>query len=452
MENLSSGQYIVIDLESKRTEKEYIEEDFFEENIGGARANTALYRAYEEEDPIVVGTGLLTGTLAPGSALGIITGKSPITGKLCHAPFFLWAGAELKYAGFDYMVIKGKAEIPLYLWVHDGLVDLKDAYKIWEKDVWDTVDHVRFTLGEDLIQMLTIGVAGEKQADFNQIGLNYWNSGDLFALGSVMGEKNLKTIAMRGMGTLDIDSESEFVNRSLEIAKAVRGGALSGKKGNVMFPGQLGLDPVEEWIGPLVHRYSGCFACPYCCNTFLKYHESPDVMKETKIKEPGVMITDVAGLMGFKEAGMDPKNAGMAVEICARAGVNPVVISSWAKESGANTPEDLSKEIASWTEAKRGVENIAPWPISDETAKIEAEEGLFSPWTPPLPIYSEFDLGDDPRKKAEWWKKRNAMAYNLGICPILALLSSELEQDALVELVKLGTGIELDKEMLSSIE
>ncbi|MCK4783363.1 MAG: hypothetical protein KAV87_06395 [Desulfobacteraceae bacterium] len=101
MENLSSGQYIVIDLESKRTEKEYIEEDFFEENIGGARANAALYRAYAEEDPIVLGTGLLTGTPAPGSALGIITGKSPITGKVCHAPFFLWAGAELKYAGFD---------------------------------------------------------------------------------------------------------------------------------------------------------------------------------------------------------------------------------------------------------------------------------------------------------------------------------------------------------------
>ncbi|MCK4783362.1 MAG: hypothetical protein KAV87_06390 [Desulfobacteraceae bacterium] len=336
--------------------------------------------------------------------------------------------------------------------MHDGLVDLKDAYKIWEKDVWQTVDHLRFTLGEDLIQMLTIGVAGEKQADFNQIALNYWHSGDRFGLGSVLGGKNVKTIALRGMGTLEIDSEREFMDKCLDLNKAVRGGALSGGKGNVMFPGQLGLEPINEWIGPLVHRYSGCFACPYCCNTFLKYHEDPDVMKETKIKEPGVMITDVSGLMGFKEAGMDARNAAVAVEICARAGVNPVVISFWAKESGLSTAEALSGEISSWIDAKRGVENITPWPVSDQAARIEAEEGLFSPWTPPLPVYSDFGLGDDPQEKAVWWKKRNAMAYNLGICPILAMLSSELEPEVLAELVALGTGIELDKEILSSTE
>lgn len=452
MENLSSGQYVVIDLESKQTEKEYIEEDFFEKNIGGAKANMALFKEYEDEDPIVLGTGLLTGTLVPGSALGIITGKSPITGKVCHAPFFLWAGSELKYSGFDYIVIKGKAENPLYLWVHDGMVDLKDAYKIWETDTWNTVDHLRFTLGEDLIQILSIGEAGEKQVNFSQIALNYWNSGDRFALGSVLGGKNLKAIALRGMGTLEIASEREFVNKCLELTKAVSKGAISDKKGNVLFPGHLGLEPVNEWIEPLVHRYSGCFACPYSCNTYLKYHESPEVMKETKIKEPGVMVTDVAGLMGFKEAGMDAKESGMAIEVCARIGANPVMISLWAKESGMTTAEELSKAISSWIAEKKSVEYIAPWPVSDAAAKIEAEEGLYSPWTLPQPIFSDFGLADDAQERADWWKRRNTMAYNLGICPILAVLSPELEAEVLSELIELGTGIEMDEEMFSNIE
>ena len=446
MECLSTGKYAVVDLNEGEIQEDYLEDEFFEQNLGGARANLALYEEYKDEDPIVIGTGLLTGTLVPGSALGVITGKSPITGRVCHAPVLLWAGSEIKYSGFDYVVIKGHSETPVYLWMHDDIADLAEADELWGKDTWETVDHLRSTLGDDVIQVLSIGEAGEKQVNFSQIAVNYWNSGDRFALGSILGKKKLKAIALRGMGVVEIESYNEFVDKCLELTKAVREGGISGKKGNILFPGHLGLEPINEWIEPLVHRYSACFGCPYCCNTFLKYHESPDVMKESRILEPGVMITDVAGLMGFKEAGMDAREAGLAIELCSRLGANPVVISEWAKESGKTTSEALSEAVSSWISDIRNVEDIQAWPVSDEAAKIEAEEGLYSPWTIPLPVFSDFGLGGDAGENADWWKKRNALAYNLGLCPILTALSSELEPDILSELIELGTGLNIDKD------
>ncbi len=451
MESLSSGKYAVVDLNEQEIHDDYLEDDFYEKNLGGARANLALFEKYKDEDPIVIGTGLLTGTLVPGGALAVITAKSPISGKVCHAPSFLWVGSELKYAGFDYVVLKGRSETPAHLWLHDGLADLEEASDLWGADTWKTVDDLRTIHGDDLIQVLSIGEAGEKGVDFAQIALNYWNSGDRFGFGKIFGEKNVKAVAIRGMAMLEIDSSRKFVDKCLQLVRSVKTGAIAGKKGNVQFPGYLGLESISEWIDPLVHRYSSCFACPYCCNTFLKYHESPQVMKESNIVEPGVMITDVGGLLGFKDAGMDARNAGMAVEVCSRLGANPVAVAKWAKEAGRTTVEALSEALSSWIGENRKVKGIEPWPVADGAAKIEAEEGLFSPWTPPSPVFADFGLGNNPEERANWWRKRNSMAYTLGICPILCMMSSELEPEVLAELIQLGTGLEVDKDLLLNL-
>src|SRR3990167_3451381 len=104
---LYSGRILIVDLDSKETEERPLDERFIEENLGGALVAQALYEEFESQEPLVLSTGLFTATLFPAGALGIMTAKSPITGKLAHAPFVLMGGMEIKLTGFDFIVIKG---------------------------------------------------------------------------------------------------------------------------------------------------------------------------------------------------------------------------------------------------------------------------------------------------------------------------------------------------------
>ncbi|MGB9628727.1 MAG: aldehyde ferredoxin oxidoreductase N-terminal domain-containing protein, partial [Thermodesulfobacteriota bacterium] len=195
MEYLASNKIGIIDLATSKITEEGLDEDLVKERIGGAGITHLLYEKYKDEDPIILGTGLFTGTLVPASALSLITAKSPLTGRVCHTPITLYAGMELKYSGFDYLVIKGNASKPVYLWIHDGIADLNDASEVWGKDVWASTDVIRELLGDLLIQVLGIGKAGESGSDFAQVQINYWPSGDRWGFGKLFGQKKLKLVA-----------------------------------------------------------------------------------------------------------------------------------------------------------------------------------------------------------------------------------------------------------------
>ena len=100
---------------------------------------------------------------------------------------------ELKYSGFDYIVIKGSSDKPVYLWIHDGIVDIEDAEELWGKDTWAVTDHVRDIMGDNLIQVIGIGQAGEKGSDLAQLCINYWASGDRAGSGNPVWRKKVET-------------------------------------------------------------------------------------------------------------------------------------------------------------------------------------------------------------------------------------------------------------------
>src|SRR4030042_1266757 len=250
MEYLSTNKIATIDLATSKISDQELDEDLVREKIGGAGVTTALYEQYQGEDPIVLGTGLLTGTLAPASALGMITAKSPLTGKVCHAPFTLYAGLELKYSGFDYVVIKGKSPKPVYLWMHDGVADISDAKEIWGKDVWASTDTIRELMGDSLIQVLTIGKAGESESDFAQVCINYWASGDRWGFGKLFGQKKLKGVALRGMSLLEIADPEEFVRECKELLSTIKNGSFTGKKGIGELSAAIGED-IQKWLEPI---------------------------------------------------------------------------------------------------------------------------------------------------------------------------------------------------------
>ena len=198
----------------------------------------------------------------------MISAKSPRTGDLTHAPFTLKAGMELKYTGFDYVVIVGKSEKPIFLWLHDGIADIQDASGLWGKDTWNTTDIIRKNMGDDLIQTLVIGPAGEEGSDLAQICVNYWANGDCWGFGKVFGEKNLKAVALRGMGLLEISDAEDFVDQCFEIFETIKGSKIQGKCGVEDILMEMGETDAHEWLAPVLHRHSACYNTPYPTNTF----------------------------------------------------------------------------------------------------------------------------------------------------------------------------------------
>jgi aldehyde:ferredoxin oxidoreductase len=424
MEYLSTNKIAIVDLATSKVTDQELDEDLVKEKIGGAGITTALYEEYQDEDPIVLGTGLLTGTLAPASALGMITAKSPLTGKVCHAPLTLYAGLELKFSGFDYVVIKGKSQKPVYLWIHDGVADISDAKEVWGKDVWASTDTIRELMGDQLIQVLTIGKAGESESDFAQVCINYWASGDRWGFGKLFGQKKLKLVALRGMSLLEVADAEGFVHQCKELLSALKAGAFADKKGIAEIPVAIGEEDIRKWLGPLVHRHPSCFNTPFPTNTFVFLDEDPKLLKESNKEEPGFLLTDVYGLLGFKKLGLSAADACALLRECAKYGIDAVAVSELSQKAGKKKPDEIKK---SFSGLKGTLESIG--------------KGRFSPWAPPKPIFANFGLPADGSQDASWWERRQAVAYIFGIHPIFALMSPELSEEKLIELTNIGTGL-----------
>ncbi len=422
MEYLSTNKIAIIDLATSKISDQELDEDLVKEKIGGAGITTALYEQYQDEDPIVLGTGLLTGTLAPASALGMITAKSPLTGKVSHAPVTLYAGLELKYSGFDYLVIKGKSQKPVYLWIHDGVADISDAKEIWGKDVWASTDAIRELMGDPLIQVLAIGKAGESESDFAQVNINYWASGDRWGFGKLFGQKKLKLVALRGMSLLEVANAEGFISQCKELLLTLKAGAFAGKKGIGEISAAIGEEDIQKWLGPLVHRHQSCFNTPFSTNTFVFLDEDPKLLKESNKEEPGFLLTDVYGLLGFKKLGLSAADACGLLRECAKYGIDAVAVAELSQKAGKKKPDEIKK---SFSGLKGSLENIG--------------KGKFSPWCP------SFGLS------ANEWERRQAVAYIFGIHPIFALMSPELSEEKLIELANLGTGLGFTSEILNKV-
>jgi aldehyde:ferredoxin oxidoreductase len=433
MEYLTSNKVAIVDLGTSKIVHEKLDEALVREKIGGAGVTCELYEKYKEEDPIILGTGLFTGTLVPASALSMITAKNPSTGKVCHAPLTLYAGMEMKYSGFDYIVIKGKAPKPMYLWVHDGIADIHDAKEIWGKNVWDATDSIRDSMGDALIQVLGIGKAGESGSDFGQVCINYWASGDRWGFGKLFGRKKLKSVALRGMSLLEIADPEGFVQACKELLLAVKNGPFAGKQGIAELSAEMGED-IRKWLEPIIHRHLSCFNTPFPTNTFVFLDEDPKHLKESEKNEPGFLITDVYGLLGFNKMGLSAQDSSALLRECARAGIDAVAVAELNQKAGMTQLEEIKR---SFGDVKGPLEHLSKEP--------------FSPWAPPAPMFADFALPPDGSQTADWWKRRQAMAYIFGIHPIFALMSPELTEEKLLELATMGTGLEFTPETLEQV-
>ena len=154
------------------------------------------------KNTLLVSAGILGATLASATARTHIMAKSPLTNLLGSANMGGFFAPELAWAGFHHLVIKGKAQKPVYLWIHNGEIEIRDASNLWGKTTTDTQWAIREELGDEDIKSAVIGPAGENLVTFANVMTGIKDSAGRSGMGCVFGSKNLKAVAARG--TMDI--------------------------------------------------------------------------------------------------------------------------------------------------------------------------------------------------------------------------------------------------------
>jgi len=173
----------------------------------------------DPENMLIFGVGCLVGTLAPGACRVSVDTKNVFNNGKGSANFGGDFGPELKYAGFDHVVITGKAESPVYLWIYDGKAELRDAGSVWGRTTYETAEVLQRELDDNRIKVASIGPAGEKLVRGSCIIADCAKAAGGSGVGCVMGDKKLKALAVRGHGSIKVAEPERFL---AAVDKALR--------------------------------------------------------------------------------------------------------------------------------------------------------------------------------------------------------------------------------------
>lgn len=168
------------------------------------------------ENVLVFSTGPLTGSLAPSSSRAVFAAKSPLTGIFGDSNIGGNFAPEVKFAGYDNFVIRGKSSKPVYLWIDDSTVSIKDATSLWGKDSWETQTALREMHRDDSVKVACIGQAGENLVGIAAI-MSAGHAAGRAGMGAVMGSKNLKAIVVRGSGGVPHSNLDETMAKAVEF-------------------------------------------------------------------------------------------------------------------------------------------------------------------------------------------------------------------------------------------
>ena len=246
---------------------------------------------------LIISGGLLTATCASATARTHVMAKSPLTGLLGSANMGGFFAPEMAWAGFHHLVIKGKAPDPVYLFIHNGSIEIRDAAHLWGKTTTETQWMIREELSDEEIKSCVIGPAGENLVRFANVMTGIKNSAGRTGMGCVMGSKNLKAVAARG--TLDIKiahpvDALEYNKRFIGQITSAKVNQTQGALGTPFIWGATNswggvrtrnfqynqceyADDIEperldeiatETIGP--HHMTGCFGCQVHCRAQYK--------------------------------------------------------------------------------------------------------------------------------------------------------------------------------------
>jgi len=222
---------LTIDLTTGSNSFETITNEVMYKYIGGSGLGAHLL--YDElspgldplspEAPLAFVTGPLTGTSGPAVARSVICGKSPLTGIWAESNIGGFFGTELRKAGVDVLIVRGKAASPVYIRVDDSRVELRSADHLWgTADTYQTQEIIKDELSQPATRVACIGLAGEQQITCAVILCDHGRVAGRTGLGAVMGSKNLKAIAVRGRDSIHLDSPGEYANLRARVNRELK--------------------------------------------------------------------------------------------------------------------------------------------------------------------------------------------------------------------------------------
>lgn len=234
----------------------------------------------------ILSAGILVGTPASAAPRTHICGKSPLTNLIGSCNMGGFFSPELRWAGFDHLVIKGKASKPVYLWIHNDEIEIRDARNVWGKTVHESQQAIREELGDREIKVLTIGPGGEKLVRFANVMTGLKNAGGRSGMGAVLGSKNLKAVAVRGTMDIKIAHPAEALDYNREFMTQITTSKVNQTQGRLGTPFLFGAtntqglvncqnlllnqlenaDNIEaEALDEYAIGMAGCFGCGVHC-------------------------------------------------------------------------------------------------------------------------------------------------------------------------------------------
>ena len=254
------------------------------------------------DNTLIISGGILTATCASATARTHVMAKSPLTGLLGSANMGGFFAPELAWAGFHHLVIKGKAKHPVYLYVHNGTIEIRDARGIWGQSATDSQWAIREDLGDQEVKSCVCGPAGENLVRFANVMTGIKNSGGRTGMGCVMGSKNLKAVAARGTMDIKIARPAEALEYNKRFIDQIVSAKVNQTQGVLGTPFIWGatnswggvrsrnfqynqceyaddieperIDEIcEETMGP--YHMTGCFGCQVHCRAQYKIPDGP---------------------------------------------------------------------------------------------------------------------------------------------------------------------------------
>ncbi|MBW2065586.1 MAG: aldehyde ferredoxin oxidoreductase family protein [Deltaproteobacteria bacterium] len=291
-----AGKILRVDLGKRSVTEELLPLDVARDYIGGA--GVGIKHLFDEldsgidplgpENKLIFSVGPFSGTTIPCASRMAVTGKSPLTAAIGMSMTGGHFPAELKRAGYDALIIEGRADKPTYLWIKNGKALFRDARGVWGTKTTDCQQVIKNELQDQNIRIACIGPAGENMSRMACI-INEMRAAGRKGLGAVMGSKNLKAIAIKGSGTVRVDSKEKLKAARNEMAKAMKQSPVlypefskTGTPSNVDNTCALGIFPAKNWaatgeftpvsqigVEPLKPRNMGrvfCSGCPVGCS------------------------------------------------------------------------------------------------------------------------------------------------------------------------------------------
>ncbi|MHC1578181.1 MAG: aldehyde ferredoxin oxidoreductase family protein, partial [Dehalococcoidia bacterium] len=284
-----------IALASGQVSLERPDENFYRTYLGG-RGFIAQYMLKElapaidplgPDNKLIFANGVISGVPVGGCGRNSVGAKSPLTGAYGDAEVGGYFGAELKRAGYDALILEGKAEKPVYIWIKDDVITIKDASNVWGQPIAISQEQIRSEVGESLARTAQIGPAGENMVRYACIINDLGHAAGRTGMGAVMGSKNVKAIAVKASRKVELqnpeavkklglwlrDNYKTLVKRLAEEGSDFLLSGLSRQGGLPTRNFQQGSFEGASSINgrtmrdTIVRRHEGCWACPIRCKT-----------------------------------------------------------------------------------------------------------------------------------------------------------------------------------------